>query len=350
MAHPALRSLVPPVIALACGVAGGSIFFRLGLPLPWMMGAMVATTVAAVAGAPVALPHRLRTVMIVVLGVMLGSAFTPDVIERAGPWAVSLGLLVPFIVLATGASLIYHRRIAGYEPVTAYFASAPGGLTDMTIMGGALGGDERTIALTHSARIFLVVMLIPTAFRLFGGFDGAQRANPFVPLDAIDAAVLAACGVAGYLAANALRVPAGALVGPAVASAALHLPGVTDSALPGWSVAVAQIVVGTAIGCRFAGVAVRTVGRVLALALGSLMILVIIAGLITAFANALTGLDPRILVLAYAPGGMAEMALVALALGLDPALVTTHHVARIFLVVLLIPLAFRLARPRDRSP
>jgi membrane AbrB-like protein len=135
-----------------------------------------------------------------------------------------------------------------------------------------------------------------------------------------------------------------------VASAALHLPGITDSVLPGWSIAVAQIVVGTAIGCRFAGAAVRTVGRVLALAMGSLVILLLIAGLITFAANALTGLDPRILVLAYAPGGMAEMALVALALGLDPALVTTHHVARIFLVVLLIPLAYRLARPRARTP
>lgn len=349
MPRPDLRRLPPLMLALGVGTAGGAVFFALDLPLPWMMGAMVAALGAAVAGAPVALPQGLRTTMIVVLGVMLGSAFTPEVIGRMAPWAVSLGLLVPFIVLATGASLIYHRAVAGYDPVTAYFASAPGGLTDMTIMGGALGGDERTIALTHSARILLVVMLIPSAFRLIGSFDGVQRANPFAPLDpvdAADAAVLLGCGVVGYAVARALRVPAASLVGPSVASAALHLPGITDSVLPGWAVAIAQIVVGTAIGCRFAGVPVRTVGRVLALALGSLVILLAIAAAITFTASALTGLDPRILILAYSPGGMAEMALVALALGLDPALVTTHHVVRIFLVVLLVPFVFRLLAPR----
>jgi membrane AbrB-like protein len=346
---PPARRLSSLVLALALGTAGGWAFFLLDLPLPWMMGAMVGTMVAAVAGAPVALPLGLRTVMIVVLGVMLGSAFTPEVVERAAPWAVSLGLLVPFIAVATGASLIYHRAVAGYDPVTAYFASAPGGLTDMTIMGGAMGGDERTIALTHSARIFLVVMLIPSAFRLIGGFDAAGRTNPFLPLDSIDmgdAAVLLGCGLVGFAIARLLRLPAASLVGPSVASAALHLPGITDSVLPGWSIAIAQIVVGSAIGCRFAGVPLRTIGRVLALALGSLVILLTIAAAVSFTASALTGLDPRILILAFSPGGMAEMALVALALGLDPALVTTHHVVRIFLVVLLVPLAFKLLARR----
>ena len=34
------------------------------------------------------------------------------------------------------------------------------------------------------------------------------------------------------------------------------------------------------------------------------------------------------------------MSLIALALGIDPALVSTHHVVRIFIVVLLAPFAF----------
>jgi membrane AbrB-like protein len=314
-----------------------------------MMGAMVATMVAAVGGAPVALPQGLRTVMVAVLGVMLGSAFTPSLVDRAGSWSVSLAMLVPFIVVATGSCLLYHRRVARYDPTTAYFASAPGGLNDMVIMGGALGGDERTIALTHSARIFLVVMLIPTAFRLIGGFGQAARANPFAPLDPVEptaVAVLLACGLIGYFGARLTRIPAPSLVGPAAVSAAVHLAGLTDSVLPGWAIAIAQIAVGAAIGCRFAGVGVRDIGRVLVLALGSLLILATIALTTSLLVGALTGLDPRILILAFAPGGMAEMSLVALALGLDPALVTTHHVARIFLVVLMIPLAFKLlARP-----
>ncbi|MGH6719800.1 MAG: AbrB family transcriptional regulator [Alphaproteobacteria bacterium] len=338
-------------LALTLGSAGGVGFFALALPLPWMMGAMVATTVAAVGGLPVRLPPALRAVMIAVLGVMLGSAFTPAMLDRFGLWSISLAMLVPFVVLATAVSLVYHRRVAGYEPVTAYFASAPGGLSDMTILGGALGGDERIIALTHSARILLVVMVIPTAFRLIGGFDPAARANPFDPLDAVDPvdlAVLTATGIAGYAGARLVRLPAAQLVGPAALSALLHLSGATDSALPGWAVAIAQIAVGAAIGCRFAGVGLRVVARVLALAVGSLAGLAMVTVGAALAVSALTGLDPRILVLAFAPGGMAEMSLIALALGLDPALVTTHHVVRIFLVVLLMPLAFKVLARRGR--
>ncbi len=44
--------------------------------------------------------------------------------------------------------------------------------------------------------------------------------------------------------------------------------------------------------------------------------------------------------------GGAEMTLIALALGVDPAFVSTHHVVRIFLVVVLAPMAFRLFAPR----
>ncbi|MEX2649089.1 MAG: AbrB family transcriptional regulator [Alphaproteobacteria bacterium] len=349
---PSVATCLRLALTLGLGSAGGALFFVLALPLPWMMGAMVATMVAAVAGGPVVLPMGLRTAMIVVLGVMLGSAFTPALIDQVGRWLPSLAMLVPYIVLATMSALAFHLHIARYDPVTAYFASAPGGLTDMTILGGALGGDERTIALTHSARVFLVVMLIPAGFRVFGDFDPAGRANPFNPIgsiDGLDFLVLGVLGIAGYVLARLARVPAAALVGPALASGSLHLSGATSSVPPGWAVAIAQIVVGAAIGCRFAGVAPRVVLRVLVLALGSLVILSMVTGLVCLIVASITGLDAAILILAFAPGGMAEMSLVALALGLDPALVTTHHVLRIFLVVMLVPAAFKPLAARRRT-
>jgi uncharacterized membrane protein AbrB (regulator of aidB expression) len=49
-------------------------------------------------------------------------------------------------------------------------------------------------------------------------------------------------------------------------------------------------------------------------------------------------------VLAYAPGGFAEMSLIALALSVDSAFVASHHLIRIILVVTLAPLLFRYFR------
>ena len=62
--------------------------------------------------------------------------------------------------------------------------------------------------------------------------------------------------------------------------------------------------------------------------------------------HAMIGLPAEALVLAFAPGGLTEMTLIALSLDIDPAFVSTHHVVRIFLVVVLAPLAFKVLAPR----
>ena len=64
----------------------------------------------------------------------------------------------------------------------------------------------------------------------------------------------------------------------------------------------------------------------------------------------LTGLSMPALVLAFAPGGLAEMSLIALALSLDAAFVATHHAVRICVVVVLAPAVFRRRRrPPDHE-
>ncbi len=205
--------------ALAIGAVGGGVFAWFNLPLAWMMGAMCLTTVSAVGGVDVRVPQGLRMVMIAVLGVMLGSAFHPDIVDQAGQWSVSLAML--FVYVATIALLagLYFRRVARYDATTAYFSAIPGGLSEMILVGGAMGGDDRSIALTHASRILLVVLIIPFWFRLVegyvpapGGVVGIFPAFPDTP--ATPLSNLAISAVAGFLAARASgrrrlrRVPA----------------------------------------------------------------------------------------------------------------------------------------------
>ena len=48
--------------------------------------------------------------------------------------------------------------------------------------------------------------------------------------------------------------------------------------------------------------------------------------------------------LAFAPGGLAEISLIALSMNVDAAYVSSHHIVRIFIIVLLAPFVFRLLR------
>ena len=205
---------------LAIGAAGGLLFAWLRLPLPWMVGAMMATTICAAAGAPMAIEPRMRTVMITVLGVMLGSVFTPEVASRFSEWAASIGVLTGYVICATGVAYLYCRRVAGYDRATAYFAAAPGGLSEMVLSAPQYGGDGRRVALTHAARVMLVVLALPNLLRIWLDDLGpyGDEAAPILPdwtawPEAGEVMLLLACAVVGPFAARAVRLPTAALTG-----------------------------------------------------------------------------------------------------------------------------------------
>jgi len=99
------------LVALAVGSLGGWLATLAGLPLGWMIGAMIATTAAAALGAPIAMPIAFRHFMVTVLGIMLGSGFSPEMLDRIGEWALSLASLALYAAAAGGAGLFYFRRI-----------------------------------------------------------------------------------------------------------------------------------------------------------------------------------------------------------------------------------------------
>lgn len=347
-AGPAWKKLGPIALALIIGTIGGAFFKYLTSPLPWMLGAMTFVTVAALAGAKLAVPAQLRSGMITVLGVMLGSSFTPAIVSHMGQWVYTIAALSIWMVAVGSMALAYFKYVAKYEPATAYFSATPGGLNEMTIIGGLMGGDERIISLTHAARIMLVVITIPLWYRFDSDFHVVLPAatGGLLEFPLADLAILTACAVLGALLARRVRMPAAALVGPMVLSAAVHLLGLTTSQPPAELVAAAQVVIGATMGCRFLGMPLSRIGRIVMHALISAVAMLALTIGTAYFLAQWTGLPLAGLVLAFAPGGLAEMSLVALALSIDVALVASHHIARIVMVVFLAPAIYRWSRRR----
>ena len=343
---------------LAIGCGGGLVFAFFEVPLAWMLGAMVATTLGALQGQPLLVPPRLRMPMIAVLGAVLGASFTPSTGGDLLHWWPTLVCLGVYALGLMALLYVYLRRVVGFDPVTAYFSAAPGGLTEMVLAGAALGGDERSIALMHGGRVLLVALIVPLWFRYLTGIEpgeavavagaGAPAVRPEDP------ALLLLCAALGLLLGKRLRLPAGHLVGPLILSALAHAGGLVRSAPPDSLAAVAQVVVGCAVGARFASVAP---GRVLRILGASMLSTAIALGIASACAFGLataTGFGWHSVMLAFAPGGLSEMTLIALALGIEPAFVATHHLARICLLVIGAPLAARwipcMARARGSPP
>jgi membrane AbrB-like protein len=331
------------LMTLALGIPGGALFYFLHLPLPWMLGAMAATTIAAISGVRVALMPSLRLVFVAILGVMLGSAFTPDIVQGLAKWVGSFAWLGLYVVVATAGVWLFYRRMARYDAATAYFSAAPGGLNEMILAGGALGGDEARISMSHAARILVAIFVLSFGYRWFGDYTPAGASTTYADNIAWgEWLILIACGVVGYLVARLLRIPAYALVGPMVLSALVHALGITQSRPPVWLVAAAQVVVGAMVGTRFDGVSPRMVGKAVALAIVATAVLLVLAVVFGQAVESTLGIPFSAALLAFAPGGLAEMSLIALSLEIDAAYVSSHHIVRIFMIVLAAPFLFRL--------
>jgi hypothetical protein len=340
------------IAGLALGVAGGALFQTLSLPLPWMLGALCATMAASVAGLPVAGPARARPAVVAVIGVLLGSSFTPDLVAEVGRMLATLAILSAYLVAVAAIVVPFYRFVGRQDWTTAYFAGMPGGLAEMIELGEARGGHVAFIVLAHSLRIVLTIALIAFLFRVVLGHPVGAMATPGAAapaLGALDAALLAACAVAGALLGPMLRLPAPTFLGPLILSAAVHLAGLTESAPPLLLVLAAQVALGTILGCRFQGIAPGTLGRAALLSLGATLITLALAFLGALAMAGLAGISLEQGILALAPGGLTEMGLIALAIQADAAFVAIHHVARILIVLVIAP-SFApgpLQRPRS---
>lgn len=344
------------LFAVVLGILGGLLFQAMRLPLPWMMGPMIFCTLAALVKAPVAAPPVIRPPMTMVIGVMLGSAFDPGLIGRIPQWwPATLGLVL--FMVAAGASVVwYFRAVGGYDRTTAYFSGMPGGLVEMITIGEERGGDSRVIALVHSVRILLIVMTTPFAIQWMEGVSLNRTAGAVsvfsTPL--IAEIWLLACGLVGAFLGHVLRLPAKNLIGPMLVSAVVHLLGWSSFKPPFEIVNAAQLVLGMVIGCRFAGTAASVVLRIIGLSFGSTAILLFWTGAFSLLVSWLSGFNAVTLVLAYSPGGLAEMSLIALALHAEVAFVAAHHIIRIFLVMVAAAPVFailaRLTGQRAHAP
>lgn len=353
-----MRHVLTSLALLALAIPWGLAAQALGLPLPWMLGPLLGATLIATA-----LPHRLpegyrypsgvRVGFVAIIGLMIGAQVTPALFAEAHHYVLSLGAVTLFVGLAHGAGYAICRGLGGYDPTTAFYASTPGGLYESIEMGEAAGADVTRLMMQQFLRIVVVVSVLPLGLSLWlgepvGSAGGMTLARGDVPWSDLPLIALAVLG--GVVLGRVLRLPAAQMTGPMALAAVLSLTGWLSLEVPQWLVTLAQMVLGTALGMRFTGLSRALLVRGTGLALASVGAMLAIGGALAAGLHALTGEAADVLMISFAPGGVTEMALVALSLNANPAFVTLHHIYRIVLTVLVVGLVARLIPGRRDVP
>lgn len=333
--------MVRPVVATLCVAAlGGFLAWLAGLPLAWLTGSMSAVAVCAVAGAPVQVPASWRLPVFVVLGISMGSGVTPQALESASAWPVSLLLLALAVPAMMIVSVVVISRAPGWDKKSALLASTPGALSYVLAVAADTGADVRRVAIVQTIRLVVLVLVLPPVIIAIGG-TGVPDLPAVHEIRWLDLGLLAcACGAAA-LACQRFNVPAGMLFGPMLVSALAHGAGWTDARLPPEILNLGLLVLGGLIGARFAGVTWTMLRSSLGVGLLNLILAMAVAALFAGIVVAVTGLPFGQILLAFAPGGAEAMAVMAFALDLDPAFVAVHHVARFLGLGLILPLVMR---------
>lgn len=328
---------------LLLAALGAAVFSSLGLPLPLLLGPMFACLFAALAGVPMLGVPIVSEAMRPVLGVAVGASLTPALFGRLGEMALSLALVPPFIMLIGLIGYPYFRRIWGYDHATSYYSAMPGGLQDMALFGEEAGGDIRALSLIHTTRVLVIVSAIPflTTFLWGLGLDGPLGV-PAISVPPSEYAVMFVCGLSGWWAAKRLGLFGAPILGPLIIAGIAAMAGFLNQRPPAEAMQVAQFFLGLGIGVKYAGITAQELRRSVAAALGYCVILavlsVVFAELVIQFGLA----DPLAAMIAFAPGGQAEMVLLAIIAGTDMAYVVTHHLVRIVVVIIGAPIVARI--------
>ena len=329
---------------LIIGLIGSVIFVSITLPLPWLLGALFTTTFASMLGQKIWIPSWLRLISLVVLGALFGTAVSNSFLDDLIEWLPSIIAVTSYVLLVIPPTMFYLVRVVKLDLITAYFSSAPGGLLPMTFIGSEMGGDAKIISLIQSSRIILTVLIIPISYTIFAGYNPTGEigsGGSFSSLDPLSGLTLLGVSILGFFIVRPLKIPTPALMGPMISVSIMSLTGFTSAEVPDSLVAIAQCLIGSSIGAMFNDIRPRTVARILfhgSVASVYMIIFAVGAAIVTFY---LTGIPTRSLILAFAPGGFAEMALVGFALGIDVAFVVAHQLSRYFFVILILPIIFK---------
>ena len=321
------------VKGLAIGLAGGLLGSIAHVPLPWLIGPLVAVAASRFAGAEVsALPGGRQSGQWLI-GTALGLYFTPEVAALVirlwwllligGAFALALGYLCGYLL----------HVLARVDKTTAVFASVPGGAAEMSVLGERYGARIDVVAAAQSLRIALVVLTIPALFALLGlhGADVFRPGTAEVRLLGLGA-LLGATLLGGLLFAR-VGVPNAFILGALAVAIPLTIADFNLSAVPRPLSNAAQLLLGCALGTRFERGFLHQAPRVAGAVVLSVALAMMLSAMLAWAMAAATRLDIATLVLATAPGGIAEMAITAKVLELGVPLVTAFHVTRVVILL-----------------
>jgi uncharacterized protein len=340
-ARPSLKTVRRFAITLALSAAGGLLFQSLGMPAGWVSGGILAVAIASLAGFDSEVPAPVRPPVFLVLGLYAGGGVSQQTLHQMQTWPLSFAILAVSITGVIASSYWWFHSRAGWDRNAALLSSLPGALSFVMAAAEGLKADLKKVAIAQSIRLLILVEGIPLVALVLGHPAPTAASGVVGPARLGDILILVATGIVTSLILERLRVVGGWMLGGLLASAGLLLSGVVDTRLPFPLVLPFVVTLAAFTGSRFRPGDLSILPRILKPALVVFGLAFGVSALCAALVTILLGINFIQTLLAFAPGALDALIILAYQMNIDPAYVAAHHVARFLALAIAVPILAR---------
>tara|TARA_B100001057_G_C22706459_1_gene893951 strand:+ start:2 stop:1078 length:1077 start_codon:yes stop_codon:yes gene_type:complete len=313
------------------------------IPLAWMLGPMIVTSIAALVGLKVQMPKLALNSILIILGLHIGNYIDQNLFDQMINWIWTSVIMLMYIIICIIIVAKYLQKFSGYSEKASIFSAAPGALGPLLILAEHEKTDLSQVATSHLIRLIIIITVIPfiivnntsTETLLLNQFD-------YMSQNHLHLIFLIIVSLFFIFVFNKFKVPAALLSGTLFASGLLQIFDIASYKLPDTSINFCLLILGASVGCRFAEKTVKEIANNSLHSIVATTILVVL-GLIAAYiATFFVDTNILTLILSFSPGGIYEVAVIAIAFDLDPDFVAFHHIIRLLFILFTIPIFLKV--------
>ena len=331
------------VLVILISIPGAIIADFFNIPLAWFLGPMLVTSLASLMGLKIEMPRLILSSILILLGLYIGNYIDKSLFAQMHQWIWTSLIMLIYIILSVLIVSKYLQKFSKYEQKTSIFSAAPGALGPLMILAEDEKTDLSQVATSHLIRLIIIITVFPFIVNSFYDFEGVESAQKIIDNQNLShLLILIITSVILIYFFDRLKLPAALLSGTLVASGLLQITGIAAYEISADIIDFCLLILGASVGCRFAD---KTFGEIGRNALHSFVatFLLVLLGLIAAFTASLI-IDKNFftLLLSYCPGGIYEVAVIAIFFDLDPEFVSFHHIIRLLMILFIVPIILKL--------
>ncbi len=320
------------------------------VPLAWFLGPMLITSIISLAGIKTKMPKLVLSTVLILLGLYIGNYVDKSLFSQIHQWAWTSLIMLAYIIISVLIVSKYLQKFSGYGEKTSIFSAAPGALGPLLILAEDEKSDLSQVATSHLIRLIIIITVFPFVVDSFYDAENIKLAETIVKNQNIShLLILIALSIVLIIVFDKLRIPAALLTGTLIASGFLQITEIASYKLPPNIIDYCLLILGSSVGCRFAD---KTFNEIAKNALHSFVatFFLVILGLVAAFVAGFV-IDKNFftLLLSYCPGGIYEVAVIAIFFDLDPEFVSFHHIIRLLMILFFVPIILRLITKKSSS-